>query len=352
MKEKILKEGLQSFAAGGIVASQHDAGRDLLDRQQYSVGKAVTMLPRLLTKAKAKLKPTKSRDVRIPGFDAVPAYRGASDLPVTRNRIAKELEDAGIGGEFGIPLDEITNEDLKSFSNEGRRLVNALKKDDWLGFDTIDDLMLMIFDENIEEFGPSLATKSALGRYVNLNYGDDVAELKIKKPTKDKPKIKKPKTDLVADWNWDDLYTEANGIFFRGESKSGSGINTGVMGRGKYVTWEKSWADDFAAHHEDGIVRQYKIKKGLKIADYRGKDIDKIKKDLFNMEPWDDKGSDPLYTKLLTLELERLGYDGVLSDSAIDCLVIFNEKNISLVSKKPKTKKAQGGLLAREDYAL
>jgi len=37
MKEKILKEGLQSFAVGGIVASQHDAGRGLLARENYAL---------------------------------------------------------------------------------------------------------------------------------------------------------------------------------------------------------------------------------------------------------------------------------------------------------------------------
>ena len=125
-----------------------------------------------------------SRAIRIPGFDEGPAYRQASDLPSTRNRIARELQDAGIGGEFGIPLYEITDSDLSSFSKEGRGLMRALRKDDWLGFDSIDDLMIAIFDENVNEYDPSLATKRAIGRYVNLNFGDAALEPDTKKKSR------------------------------------------------------------------------------------------------------------------------------------------------------------------------
>ena len=110
-------------------------------------------------------------DVTLPMSESMPAYSEATDVRATRNRLAGELTDAGLLGVEGVPINEIIDSDLESLSPESRSLVKALRKDDWLGFDNMDDLMNSIFDEGLDRFNPSVATKRALGRYVNLNYG-------------------------------------------------------------------------------------------------------------------------------------------------------------------------------------
>ena len=45
--------------------------------------------------------------------------------------------------------------------------MKALERDDFLGFDRIDDVMLAVFDEDIDDYDPSPGLKSAIGRYIN-----------------------------------------------------------------------------------------------------------------------------------------------------------------------------------------
>ena len=110
-------------------------------------------------------------DVTLPMSESMPAYGEATNVRATRNRLVRELEDSGLVGVEAVPLDEIVDSDLQELSPESRNLVKALRRDDWLGFDNMDSLMSSIFDEGLNRFNPSVATKRALGRYVNLNFG-------------------------------------------------------------------------------------------------------------------------------------------------------------------------------------
>jgi len=98
-------------------------------------------------------------------FDAImdPAFSQASRFVETRNKLADEINEAGFP-EFVFEIDPT---DLESLSPTSRNLIRALERDDYLGFDRIDDLLLTIFDEGLDAYEVSQGTKSALGRYVN-----------------------------------------------------------------------------------------------------------------------------------------------------------------------------------------
>lgn len=98
-------------------------------------------------------------------FDAImdPAFSQASRFVETRNKLADEINEAG----FPEFVFEIDRTDLESLSPTSRNLIRALERDDYLGFDRIDDLLLTIFDEGLDAYEVSQGTKSALGRYVN-----------------------------------------------------------------------------------------------------------------------------------------------------------------------------------------
>lgn len=98
-------------------------------------------------------------------FDAImdPAFSQASRFVETRNKLADEINEAG----FPELVSEIDPTDLESLSPASRNLIRALERDDYLGFDRIDDLLLTIFDEGLDGYDVSQGTKTALGRYVN-----------------------------------------------------------------------------------------------------------------------------------------------------------------------------------------
>jgi hypothetical protein len=98
-----------------------------------------------------------------------PAFREAPDSLATRNRLVDDLENAAIPQ--GEDVADITDQDLDAMSPDSKRLLKALRDDDWLGFDNIDDLLTTIFDEGLDGYETSIATRIALGRYVNQNYG-------------------------------------------------------------------------------------------------------------------------------------------------------------------------------------
>lgn len=98
-----------------------------------------------------------------------PAFREAPDSLATRNRLVDDLENAGVPQ--GELVADITDQDLDAMSPDSKRLLKALRDDDWLGFDNIDDLLTTIFDEGLDGYETSIATRIALGRYVNQNYG-------------------------------------------------------------------------------------------------------------------------------------------------------------------------------------
>ena len=127
---------------------------------------------------------------------------------------------------------------------------------------------------------------------------------------------------------YDNLYNKLNGVWFRGEGQGGKGLGLGALGKGTYLTWTEEAAKAFSIHHgSDGEVVKYKVKSGLKIADYQSKEVADIKKSM-GFEPWEYSG-DQMYSAILTMELQQAGYDGMISDKAIEGLVIFDAKNIT-----------------------
>ena len=127
---------------------------------------------------------------------------------------------------------------------------------------------------------------------------------------------------------YDNLYNKLNGVWFRGEGQGGKGLGLGALGKGTYLTWTEDAAKAFSIHHgSDGEVVKYKVKPGLKIADYQSKEVADIKKSM-GFEPWEYSG-DQMYSAILTMELQQAGYDGMISDKAIEGLVIFDAKNIT-----------------------
>jgi len=102
------------------------------------------------------------------GLDTPDLVRGssfsqASRFASTRNKLADEINEIG----FPEFVAEIDATDINALSRSSRNLIRALERDDYLGFDRIDDLLLTIFDEGLDGFDVSQGTKSALGSYVN-----------------------------------------------------------------------------------------------------------------------------------------------------------------------------------------
>lgn len=145
-----LDEVLQANAERKAVEREYAVKGDVLDEGQADG-------------SREGLEPTPSLDMGGPGF------RGVTELLGTRNQLVADLERAGI--QYGELVADITDADLNEMSPESRRLMKALRDDDWLGFDRVDDLLVTIFDEGLDGFDASIATKIALGRYVNQNYG-------------------------------------------------------------------------------------------------------------------------------------------------------------------------------------
>mgnify|MGYP003132846351 CR=1 FL=1 len=116
------------------------------------------------------------------------AYRQTEDNRATRNKLVDDLEKIGVGGTYGMSLQEITDSDLKNTSPETRRLIRAFRKEDYYGYDSADELFSQVFDYGIESIDPNPSTgvKSALGRYVNVNYGvDDFAPVTLESKQED-----------------------------------------------------------------------------------------------------------------------------------------------------------------------
>jgi hypothetical protein len=114
----------------------------------------------------------------------VPSYKSGLARDVARNQAVKDLENSGIGyedliGDFDI--DDLT------VSPEFKRLLRALERDDYLGFDRIDDLMIQLFEDEdgLTNFDASPGLKSAFGRYLNDVNGftaEDVQYIRVDEP--------------------------------------------------------------------------------------------------------------------------------------------------------------------------
>ena len=125
------------------------------------------------------------------------------------------------------------------------------------------------------------------------------------------------------------LWRAQKGVFYRGHStktgKSGAGL--GALGTGIYLTWREPTAAAYARLAKDGVVEKFKVPSRLKLADSKGGDVIDIKKKM----GIDGYSADPMYAKALTFELKQLGYDGVISDSDVEGLVIFNERKVKKI---------------------
>jgi len=98
------------------------------------------------------------------------AFRDEDLRAVARESAVREFEYSGIEpGESvaDIDIDELT------IPPTFRRLMKALERDDYLGFDRIDDAMIAVFDDDIDDYDPSPGLKSAIGRYINDTMGEN-----------------------------------------------------------------------------------------------------------------------------------------------------------------------------------
>ena len=132
---------------------------------------------------------------------------------------------------------------------------------------------------------------------------------------------------------WDFLYRKNKGMFYRGIGRGGKGTGLGALGKGVYLTWTESMAKAYAKRiGGKGEVKRYQVKRGLKIADAeQNKDFASIKSAMGMGVK--DYSSDPMFAGMLTMELKRKGYDGVVSDDVAIGVVIFDEKNVEEVTK-------------------
>jgi len=133
---------------------------------------------------------------------------------------------------------------------------------------------------------------------------------------------------------WDSFYEINKGEFWRGESKTGAGVNLGALGKGIYITDKKGIAEFFAGQSKSGAVNRYKIKPGLKLIDSLDPKVAKIKEEM-GFKPWEYSDS-PMYSTYLTNKLKKLGYDGVVSAKPAEGMVIFDKKNVTLKRQAKK----------------
>ena len=131
---------------------------------------------------------------------------------------------------------------------------------------------------------------------------------------------------------WDWIYKKNKGVFYRGVGRGGMGSGVGVLGKGVYNTWDRGMAQAFADRQgSGGEVKEYKLKRGLKIVDAGGigkADKDFIEtKELLGFAPH-QTSHDPMFATMLTMRLRDLGYDGVVSDDVANGICIFNAKNL------------------------
>ena len=132
---------------------------------------------------------------------------------------------------------------------------------------------------------------------------------------------------------WNFLYRKNKGVFYRGIGRGGKGTGLGALGKGVYLTWTESMAKAYAKRiGGKGEVKRYQVKRGLKIADAeQNKDFASIKSAMGMGVK--DYSSDPMFAGMLTMELKRKGYDGVVSDDVAIGIIIFDEKNVEEVMK-------------------
>ena len=127
---------------------------------------------------------------------------------------------------------------------------------------------------------------------------------------------------------WDYIYKKNKGVFYRGVGRSGKGTGLGALGKGVYITWDRGMAQAYAKRQgAGGEVKEYKLKRGLKIADAEAdKDFEEVKAEMgFAKHQFSD---DPMFAGMLTMMLKDKKYDGAVSDDVAIGICIFDEKNL------------------------
>ena len=127
---------------------------------------------------------------------------------------------------------------------------------------------------------------------------------------------------------WDWIYKKNKGVFYRGVGRGGKGTGVGVLGKGVYITWDRGMAQAFADRQgSGGEVKEYKLKRGLKIVDVEAdKDFEEVKAEMgFAKHQFSD---DPMFAGMLTMMLKEKKYDGAVSDDVAIGICIFDEKNL------------------------
>ncbi len=119
------------------------------------------------------------------------------------------------------------------------------------------------------------------------------------------------------------LHGRQDGLFYRGVKKGGGGLGWGALGKGLYLTWQKGVAEFFA---EGGPVYTYEIPADLNLLDAQSKEMADIKADM-GFQPWEYSDS-PMFQSVITSQVRRLGYEGVISDNPADGFVIFDPEDV------------------------
>ena len=140
---------------------------------------------------------------------------------------------------------------------------------------------------------------------------------------------------------WKNVHRLNDGVFFRGvhaEPGFEELLETdGVLGHGLYVTWDEGAARAFSRTrpgeegHPSWMV-EVVVPRSLKLLDAQSDEMVAIKKKL-GVGRWDRVGDRP-FSFALRREVEKKGYDGVVSDDRFDGVLIFNTDKVEVKRKR------------------
>jgi len=149
----------------------------LLDaKKRLEQGKATAA-----TEKTPEQKAEEERLAKVAGLDQVmfsrrtPAYASGSGRQIARDQLANDLEQAGI--EYEYPLSDFNAGDFAKVNPISRRLIMALEREDFLGYDNLDLLLNDLFNTDLDAFDVSNAFRTALGRFVNDSAMADMSEV-------------------------------------------------------------------------------------------------------------------------------------------------------------------------------
>tara|TARA_R110002012_G_C11502706_1_gene597518 strand:- start:431 stop:910 length:480 start_codon:yes stop_codon:yes gene_type:complete len=113
-----------------------------------------------------------------------PAYKSKIGRDAAKKQLTLDLDKTNLqqleGFGYDYNLSDFDIKDFEGMSPAGKRLIRALAKEDFLGYDKLDELLVDIFDVGIEDYPDiSPGLKQAFGRYLNEISGYDLAEKAI-----------------------------------------------------------------------------------------------------------------------------------------------------------------------------